>query len=168
MNNNSLIKNIYNKISFLIIKNVNEKFHNEILKSYLDYLIECYSEYEFEENNMDLYLDAFIELEISKWEDLSEEEKLILLLKDEALEKIQKISSNGYDHAINKITNSESDGTLDINVANTYIKNLEELLPLVREHNAALAANLVSEGILDYLFASTDTNNTSLRIGRLR
>lgn len=168
MNNNSLIKNIYDKISVLIIRNVNEKFHNELLKSYLDYLIECYSKYEFEENNIDLYLNAFIELEISKWEDLSEEEKLILLLKDESLEKIRELSGRGYDYAINKITNSESNGNLDINTANTYIKNLEELLPLVREHNAALAANLVSEGILDYLFASTDTNNTSLRIGRLR
>lgn len=174
MKNEYLIKKVFDNVAIMIIGNVDNNYRDELLNAYKNYLIECYSEYDFDEKNIEKYINAITELEISKWKDEKQNAKLVLLLKDDILEEIRKISNIGYNYAINKLHGTSLDNgenpleILDKTTVDENIVLLRNLLPKVREFNKGLAANLVSEGILDYEYALGNSINTSLRVGRTR
>lgn len=173
MKNELLINEVYNKIAIMLISDVEDNYRDELLKAYKEYLISCYSQRDFEQTKLEKYINAIIELETMKWEKQPPNAKLANLLKDEALKKIQEISNQGYDYAISKLQNIIENDKRQLNViekryADENIMQLNSLLPRVREFNRGLATSLVSEGILDFEYASSDSDITSLRIGRLR
>ena len=173
MKNELLIKKVFDRMAIMIISNVDDNYRNELLDAYKDYLIECYYDYNYAEKDNEKYVNTIIELETSKWKNEKQNAKLVLLLKDDVLEEIREISNNGYNYAINKLNSISMNNNeilfeeLDKTTADKNIALLQELLPKVREFNSGLAASLVSEGILDFEYASGNSNHTSLRIGRL-
>lgn len=173
MNKKILVEELFNKLSSVIIENVEEVYHEELLSEYKNYLREYFSKYQDDSDKIESYIKTFTKIEMLNWSNMNQDGKLSLLLKDRALEKIREISSKGFQYAKDKFNQMLSDDVikeeceLDKQEIEQNIQLLEELLPKVREFNKGLAANLVSEGVLDYNYLLGNTNITSLRLGRL-
>lgn len=175
MINELAINEIYNEVINVILNGVNKKYNEEISVAYKNYLLKTYLNFEMMGKAKDDLLPIFINLEISKWKKATQNVKLSEFLIDEVLNNIRNISNNGYKYALSQL-NQRSFGQKQINLlpvldedtAEKNILTLQNLLPKVREFNQDLASNLVSEGIVDFMYASGKTDNMSLRVGRMR
>lgn len=175
MEQNELINLIYNRTINIILNGIEEQYKDEIKIAYKDYVDKKYSSYNLEGVKKEDVYKFFVDLEVSKWEDISIGNKLSELLKDEALENIRYISNIGFEYAEARINqrkpgdnNSYLPATLDETISAQNIDILNNLLSKVRSFNQNLANSFVSEGIIDFKYASGKTENTSLRIGRIR
>lgn len=111
------------------------------------------------------YFERILMLEYNEWKELSLDVRKHLLLKDNALEEIMNLTGEGYRCAIERL---EDNKLMLIENAEKYIKRIEELYPLVKDYNKELAEYYISEGNMDFKYASGQTDCTSLRIGRNR
>ena len=161
-----LIDELFNSNIDIILKDFNEDEIDEVKNGYLIYLNNQYLEIDEDEVDLDELLKLFIEVEQKNWANKSKQEKQILLLKDSALDKLKYMSGNAQDYAIQRLNNDNLNITKE--QADTLINQIKEQEKLVRDFNISSAKKLVSEGILDLLYAAKLTNNTSLRVGRRR
>lgn len=83
------------------------------------------------------------------------------MLKDETLEQIINLSNKGTALAREKKNNNQ---VISKELCEEQIKKIEELLPHVLEHNDELAKWYLSEAIMDYTYASGQTENHSMRM----
>lgn len=161
----NIIKEIYKNTINTILYNIPEYLKQEFANSYFKYLVDIYLDDDLEESDIVI----FTELEISKWKLASLDLKLSEILEDKSYDTIKSVSSNGNELAKRRLNdNSNNKPVIDLNAALNNVKLLEENLPNVREFNSQRAKQLVSEGIMDFYYASGQTNNTSLRNSRNR
>lgn len=116
--------------------------------------------YNFEEIYETLY-----EKEYNEWINLPLSMKKHYLLKDNALIEINNIANQAYKYAQNRLNNNI---IINKELANQYIEKLHELSKLVKDYNKELANWHISEGTMDLMYSSGQTDNMSLRIGRLK
>ena len=83
---------------------------------------------------------------------------------DDDFNDVRRLSLQGFECAKNAL---ESNQLISKEEADANIKLLISKLETVKEDNKAEAQNLVSEGILDFGFASGIQDITSLRLGHL-
>jgi len=157
------IEQIYSKTISEVLKDIPDKYEEEIKKSYKNCLNEKYYNVDFDIENIDEILDRLVKLEVSLYKNMNYMTKLSYLIKDMAFEKIGFISNLGYENAQKRIKQNIIMNELE---ANSYIKLMNEQLHFVKEFNIMLAKNYISEGTVDFLYACGTSNDTSLRLGR--
>lgn len=169
---NQFFSMIYNGTIKTLISDFSEKEIPEVLQSYQLYIIENYSNVLEPTDNVEKVAKLFIEIENKKWKNKTKEEKQILIMKDPALENLRYLSGIAQKYAQNRLGNELSSGTfiaeLSEEQAQNYIKNLEEYTSQVKPYNSLIAQTYLSEGIIDFLYASKLSDNMSLRVGRLK
>lgn len=158
---------IYENSKEILLKGFDDsKEQEEILYFYKEYLDKLYSS---NVKNIDEYeklKDRFLKLEISKWSSIPKGVKQGLLIRDEFLNRLGYLSDLGLKYAISKLKGESIDLTEE--QAKKYISDMKLLVDKVRDFNSDLAKTYLSEGILDFMYASGLTNNKSLRVGRMR
>ncbi len=169
--NEEVIKKIYDKTKDVVINFVDEELQFLLENAYYEYLVENYGNFDLQEKNIDDVVKIFADLEISKWSNMSIDNRKSELLKDEAFENLRYISNVALKYAEQKVNSRDINGenmqnTLDEETANKYIEALNTYLPQVQDFNKQIADYFVSEGIMDLEFACGRTNYMSLRIGR--
>ncbi|MDO4543510.1 MAG: hypothetical protein Q4C01_03065 [Clostridia bacterium] len=165
------IKKVYDEVIGIVMQGVERKYATEVETGYMDYLNEQSKIFGVCKDK-DKAMAELIKLEVSRWSRRSRNEKLSQLLEDEAFRNINEISYEGY-KAASLRAGAQSCAfkaddvlpTIDIEEAERNINLLIKYLDEVREFNKAFAEGSVSEGIVDYLYASGKTKATSLRIG---
>ena len=166
MNRDKIIYSIYLELKDVLFKNVDTKYEDELKKNYLKYLHYMYGDKDLEKEEYEKLKNAIVKIELNNWNDVTPGFILSQLIPDDAFNKIGMISSRGYNYALEKIQSGSN--SLRSKDADVYVKKLTALLSKVKEFNKEVAEQLVSEGILDYKYASTDIDITSLRIGHVK
>lgn len=168
--NEKLINDIYDNVKNILLNGIPLEYQNDVLLGYKKNLLEVYSKIDVN-SNYELAKEALIEIEVSKWKDTTAAIRLSEFVMDKAMDDIRYISNNGFKYAQARINQSENDNvlpaTIEINKCEEAKLMLEKLLTQVKGFNEELARYYVSEGILDFEFASGMTNDMSLRIGRI-
>lgn len=171
MSNEILIKKIFDKTILTVLSNISDNYHDEVIRTYNNYLIKHYEKYNSSNSNI---INAFVELEISKWKDIDESAKLSLLLDDKAMDKIREIASLGFDYAKKRFEyernnfNNESIISIDVKKANENIDELNNLIKEVREFNSVVASKIVTDAIMDFQYACGENVVASANIAHLR
>jgi len=177
MDKEKLILEIYNRTINDILIGIAEKYKEELCLSYIEYLKKNYLNFDFDldNNHPDELVSLFVELEKSKWQDITVEEKLSELLSDPAFDNIKYISNTGYKYAkslLDKKFEASSveflQPEIDQEKAQESIEMLNKYYEHVREFNRQIANYYVSEGSIDFQYASGITENMSMRIGRIK
>ena len=169
-----LITTIYSSTINIVLDGISDEYKKEIIKEYQNYLVQNYKKYANSSYSLEDLIAAFTNLEQSRWKRKNPAQKMTELLKDEALDGINKLSIEGRKYATERINNvapgNKQDSaapTIDVESANKYIESLNSYLPMVRIFNQTLAKVLISECNLDFLYASGQTSDMSLGTGRL-
>lgn len=177
MNNEKLILEIYNKTINDILIGIEEIYKEELCLAYIDYLKKNYLNFDLNLDNKkpEELVKLFIDLEKSKWQDMNREAKLSELLKDPAFENIKYISNTGYKYAKSMLDKKFETGVdvvlqpvIDEQRAQESIDMLNRYFEQVRDFNKNIANYYISEGSIDFQYASGITENMSLRIGRIK
>jgi len=163
---NELQQTIYNELIDEILKDVPESEQEELKEAYKQYLVTFYSREVDPKIGFEKTKTTFVDIEKMKWNDKTLVEKQMLLFKDEALNRLGHLSNIALGNAKAKISNNLDGITKE--EANAYIEEMKELVNKVRPFNKVLASDYLSEGILDFEYSIGLTDNTSLRIGRMR
>jgi cobalamin biosynthesis Co2+ chelatase CbiK len=91
---------------------------------------------------------------------------------DEAFKKERELSKKAYDYATSKlahvISNSEYQSPITEEEANQFIAEMEKLCESVKPENKTRAEYELSEATMDIMYAANMTEDSSLRIGRMR
>ncbi|MBQ9072024.1 MAG: hypothetical protein IJY25_02590 [Bacilli bacterium] len=161
-----LMKNLINEFSKSIPVTEEEKdkliwaFY-EHLKSIVTYIYETNSEQDDNYNMM----KRLLEQNARRLTLCDINSKKSILIKDEAFEKLEKLSFQLFEYAKEKKNNTNLRLTKDS--YNEILEAFDKLYELVKPYNKEEAENLRSEGILDadYLFED-ECNITSLRLGQ--
>jgi len=162
----NVIKMIYEKVKDVLLLNVEERYKEEMARKYLDYLYKTYSSTNFDDYELDKVINFIVKAETNQWENVPVSYKLRRFIDDKNYEKVQIISNKGYVFAKEKIEKGAS-SIISKKEANDNCELLINLLPLVKDFNKQEAKQLVSEGILDFHYASSNVDIISLRIGHL-
>lgn len=159
----SLIEIIYNET----IKTFMYGLPNDdnIKNYYMDYIKKSYAEFDNGQITDKNKINILVELENNKWLNESPDYKKAFIIPDENLKRLSEISSFAYDMAKNRLKNDVM--ASDINLSE-YLSKIEELKNKVYNFNIYLARELVSETILDLQYALGQTDDTSIRIGRIK
>lgn len=175
MNNEKLVLEIYNKTINEVLKGIDEKYYEELRSAYMEYLKRNYLSFDLNKNNKkpEEIAVLFTQLENSKWINSKPGLKLSELLRDPAFENIKYISNMGYKYAREmldmkfKAGNAPLQPVIDEEKAKESIEMLNNNYEQVREFNKMMANYFISEGSLDFQYASGITEHMSLRIGDL-
>ncbi len=171
MENSELINKIFDNTISSVMKDIDEKYREEVIIEYKDYLNGLYSNFDRKGLTQEKLEEVFTKLEKSVWESSNVKTKLSRLLKDDVFSRIRSISNTGYEYAMHMLENkNKSNDALPViteEVCNKSISMMSELLPKVREFNVESAKMYVSEGTLDYIYASENTEFYSFRIGKM-
>lgn len=166
------IERIYNHVINIVIDGLEQEnieiAKEEYKRQLKEYILTMESEikkYKFIINDYEQLYNGILKSEEEKWSNLPIGIKKNKLLKDEALNEIINISSEGYKKAEERLYNNKF---TPIEYSEEKIKKLKELRELVKEYNKALSDWYISEGTMDLKYASGQTENTSLRIGHLK
>lgn len=162
MKNEQLVDELYERVIDTFLENV--IYERELLASaYKDYLVRVYGDIDIVQEEYSKAFETFSASQKEKWKNVSGKDKKKELVLDEFLVIIGEISEKGFEAAkIKKWQNiafDREEGVLAIN-------KLKENLDKVQNYNKELAKNLVSEGILDYNYATGASEVMSLRVGR--
>ncbi len=176
MNNEKMVEEIYNKTINDVLNGIDYKYSDELCLAYKGYLKNNYL-------NFDLSIGGkkpeelailFADLEKSKWHDLDSDAKLSELLSDPAFDNIKYISNTGFKYAESMLSKKFETGAeiivqpvIEKEKALESIEMLNRCYEQVRDFNKDIANYYVSEGIIDFQYASGITENMSLRIGGL-
>ena len=129
---NIFIEKIYKETIQQVLKGIPLIYHKEIKINYKNNLIQSYQKIKVDETNFETKLSNFIPSELSYWKDLPVDNKLSLLIKDQAYDEIVFISNYGLKMAQKKHDEGVS---LDSLMAKCYINRIEELLKTVKSFN---------------------------------
>ena len=150
-----------------IIKGFSDlKEQNEILFFYRKYLNRIYASTVRNEFDFEKYKDKFLKYELSKWVDVSKSQKQSLLIEDEFLDRLGYLSDLGLKYAIAKIKGEPYSMTPV--QARKYISEMNLLVNKVLGFNSNLAQTYLSEGTIDFMYASGLSDKMSLRVGRIK
>lgn len=167
-----LINGIFEQTKDLILDGIDENDKTQFLVDYKKYLIDSYAGTLDEGDDLEKVIKIYVKMEQKKWSNVNINKKLSTIVPDEALRKLGKLSELGYKHAQKRMThlinNMEYNDKLSIDQAKSYINEMEKLSKQVKPYNVNLANNYLSEGTLDFMFASEMTNDMSLRTARMR
>ena len=162
-----LINQVYLNNINLILQDIEENDKEEISKNYLKYLYSIHSDEEINEENYDEMLDIITSLETKKWSKRGKDGVLFYFKKDKSFDIINNISKKSYSLATSKLDNNKN--TISKEDADKYISILIDNLDKVYDFNKEEAKRLVSEGILDFEYASGSNDNIkSFRVGHLK
>ena len=177
MNNKKLILEIYNKTINDILIGIDGKYKEELCLAYIEYLKKKYLNFDLDLGNKkpEELISLFVDLEKSKWKDTNVDAKLSELLSDSAFENIKHISNTGYKYAKSMLDKKFESGVemllqpvITEEKAQQSIEMLNTYYEQVRDFNKKIATYYVSEGSIDFQYASGITENMSLRIGRIK
>lgn len=158
----NIIKEVFKNTINIVLIDVPDDLKKEFYESYYRYLITRYLKNDLKQQDV----ESIVNFEIRHWKRADCELKLHRILEDKAYDVISKVSSNAFDLAYKRLKDEQI--LIDEKTANNYIKILEDNLDKVRSFNVERVKMVVSEGIMDLLYASGQTEDTSLRIGRNR
>lgn len=160
-----IIAKIFENNINIVSADVPNDLKKEFAEAYYKYLVEVYLDDDLKETD----IPNIIKFDLLNWSHTDYELKLSQLLGDITYKELSEISYKGLNLAKKRMNDNENNNpTIDTTSANNYIKILEDNLSKVRFFNSERAKIIVSEGIMDFLYASGQTENTSLRIGRNR
>ena len=157
-----VINQVYQRTFNVVVDGFDE---NEKLMASNEYLKNLKNKYLDLGPITEKYFERILMLEYNEWKELSLNIRKQMLLKDNALEEIINLTGEGQKWAQERVDNNT---LISGEIAEKYINRIEELLPLVQEYNKQLAGWYISEGIMDLIYASGQTDNTSFRIGRYK
>ena len=173
MNIDCLVNEIYNRTIDIVLNNTQDSNKQILQEGYKQYLINNYGDIKLDEepyNNKPIneLIDKYVELETMDWEDELEDNKLSTFIIDDAYEQICKISNIAYDYAKLRLFEQDSNykSIISVEEATKTIENLYYLQSQLKSYNNERAEMIISESIMDLLYASGQTDNMSLRIGR--
>lgn len=159
------INTIYDNIINIILEKIPNEYKEEVSKRYNDYLHEIYTDM-YSSDDCEEMIKICTNIEEKTWKKSPSEYILQTFVNDTAFNEIKKISGKAFKMAEEKNNNGKNFvDTLEIS---QNIDLLGNLLNEVKDFNKVLAENLVSESILDFDYASGDTDVTSLRISHLK
>ena len=138
---------------------MNQLLNNSLPSNYINYLYEMYGDKDINENNYNKILNIIIKIETNTWSNLSETDKRFLLEEDPAFNKIEELSSNAYEYAINKGDNP----SISMEEAKKLIHELIMELKKVKPDFYSAAESMVSESIIDLNYAAGNNDVTSFR-----
>ncbi len=157
-----LSNKIYNDTYNNLINGVEEKFIKEISNGYHEYLDSRYKDYSAED------ADVFIELMNKKLLRNNPNNRLSMFVKDSEYEKIAYISQEGFNkaclYAENIISKNGSSPVVNKDELEKVNVSLRISLSKVKEFNRESAKQLISDGVLDYEFASGNIDFMSFRL----
>ena len=165
---NEIIEYIYEHTKDIALNDMNNK--DEISEYYKRYLEKTYSDIEKVIGTTEQKKQIFAELERKMWLKRNTIEKQQILIPDLAFEEIKRLSNIGFLLARKKLyqqNNIKVDDDLVIQDIEKNIEKMKSNYEKVLEYNKEEAMHLVSEGCLDYNYASKTVDITSLRIGEI-
>lgn len=160
-----VIKKVLDKMIPVVCEGIEEKDIDDIKESYIKKITDRYSNIDvrLKLNDYDKIFKIICDMEYREWSKLSPNMKKSLLIFDLALNKIIDISNTGLELARKKI---ENNSVISEEYAEEQIKKMNGFLDEVREENKIIAMNYISEGTVDFTFASAKTEYMSFRVGR--
>lgn len=166
-----ILKNLYEKMIPIILKDCPEYEQEEMKRGYWEYINKIHDDVLDYDMPVDVMVDVCLEIEKEKWEGKDIVSKEFLFLKDEKYEQLIYLSNVGFKNAqirlFNELNNENNPLSITHDEAIKNIELMEDYVKFVRPYHEAVAANALSEGILDYQYAFGYINDTSLRIGRM-
>lgn len=160
-----VIKNVYEKMISIVCMGIDEKDHPLIREEYQNLLVERYKESDSRLKNIDydkLY-KVIYNIEYKRWNNLSPMIKKNLLINDTVLDEVICLSNLGFECARKRL---EENVVVEVDYANNMINKMNEMCEKVRDENKYTAERYVSEGTVDFLFASGQVDGMSMRMGR--
>lgn len=158
-----IINTAYKNLIIGILNGVPDADKEEVSNNYLNYLFSRYSDLEVTEENAKRCLASIFKKENRMWGDQDLNYRLQKLKTDKSFDIISKISEQGFSLAKQKLENGSN--AISKEDAEKNIDILISELSKVMDYNAEEARELVSEGILDYDFASGSADEIiSLRL----
>ena len=155
-----LINRLYEENLPVVLDGIQDEYKEEVKVNYKkdleDRFLEDYKDFK----ELDKLYEILSRAEGNSWKNSDVNYKLYLLINDDALNKLSDLSSYGATKAIERQNN---DTLISEEDANKDIKEMEKLLDEVKPFNKELAEELFSDGKLDYLNASNQTEYHSLR-----
>ncbi len=157
-----LSNKIYNDTYSNLINGVDEKYIKEISNGYHEYLDIRFKDYSVDD------ADVFIELMNKKLLRNDPNIRLSMFVKDSEYEKIACISQEGLNkaclYAENLLSRNDSNPLINKDELVKVNTSLRSSLSKVKEFNKEAAKQLISEGVLDYEFASGNIDFMSFRL----
>ncbi len=174
MENNEIIEQLYMELIDDLLSDIDVKYHEEVRTAYKTKLIERVNNFGKDTGLEMIVAQMPIEKKISIIKNsemssnlgLSPNLKLSTILDDNAFSKIVNIANVGFKAAQERAF-GEKHMLISSELSDENINNMNLLLPNVREFNKDFASEKVGEGELDYRFASGQSNNTSMRLGKV-
>lgn len=160
-----VIARVMEKMDPVICDGIEQKAIPEILESYHKMLQRRYSEIDvrLKLHDYEKIFKIICDMEYREWSKLSPNMKKSLLIFDLALNKIIDISNTGSGHAVDRI---EKGILISAEYADEKIREMKSHEADVREENRIVAQNYISEGTVDFMYASGRTEYMSFRNGR--
>lgn len=160
-----VIKKVFDEMIFTVCMGIDEEDWPVIREEYHKLLIRRYSEtdVELKLNDYDKVYKIVYNIEYKRWTNLSPFIKKNLLIVDNALNNVMCISNLGFDFALKRL---KDDSLISAEEADTQINKMNEIYKNVRKENKFTADKYISEGTIDLLFASNQTDAMSLRLSR--
>jgi len=161
-----VIKKVYDEMIFTVCLGIEEEYHPLIEQNYFNILMRRYSETDvrLKLNDYSKVYTIVRNIEYKSWVSLSPSAKKFLLIDDPALNEILCISNHGSSLAIQR---AKDGSRISTEQANAMIQKMHELYASVHAENRFTAEKHISEGTVDLMFASGQTNGVSLRSRRL-
>jgi hypothetical protein len=163
--NDGFIQAIYDSMIEIVMNGMDKNDRELIEKKYREILNNRYSELDINASNYDKLYNLFLRRETREWTDFSLNERKNIFIGDPALEEIISLSNQAFEYAWERLTNSS---VIPVKVCNDSIKRMNELSSQVKDFNKKLSLWYLSEGGVDFTYASGMSENTSLRLGRAR
>ena len=160
------IKKAYSLLVNDITKNIPDVDKEEVSINYLDYLYKMYYNEQVNKNDIEIALKTVLRIEKIKWEKCNYIYILQRFKKDESFNTISSISKDGFKLASLSIQNN-NEVTISLKEANQNIDVLINELKKVLDFNRKEAKRLVSEGILDFKYASGNNEVMSFRLSHI-
>lgn len=157
----TVLKEVYNKVSNLLLGDIEENFKEELKKGYYESLFKRYSDIEIEKDD----LENYIELEVLRLEDLSAEDKKHLYIRDDYFVELGNVSEQVFILAKRKKINSEYIVTKE--ELNSLKEKMLSLLPQVKDFNKQIAEQYVSEAMVEIEYLLGNEEISSFRLGNL-
>ncbi len=169
--NEVLINSIYNNCikDFLIGIDTNQ---DELSIAYKKYLLEVYGDTLEANDDINVVITIYTNIERKKWKNKTLNEKLSIVINDDSLNKLRELSGIAQKHAERKLgfmlSGTNYTPSISEEDVKKYIQDMKEYHSKVLPQNINVANIYLSEGILDFEYAINLTENLSLRVSHLK
>lgn len=166
------LENLYNGTINTFLQGFSDTEKQELLSSYKQYIIDNYTNVLEPDDDVNKVTQLFIDIENKKWLKKTQEEKKIIVVRDQSLDHLQYLSQTAFKYAQvrlgKELTGNSFIPEITEEQAKKYLKEMEECIEKIQPHNLKIARTYLSEGSIDFLYAANLTNNMSLRVGRMK